>query len=117
EKNYPAHNLIVTDDFPIQVRDSFWNKWQQWKNQGALLVADCGWPVEARFLAACVDDFPISREWEGPYPFHDLASILFAHGKDPTAKYERKRDELPEHDPKADAEQSARILIELLANA
>src|SRR5439155_4179999 len=115
KNNYPTHSLIVTDAFPVQVRDSFWQKWQQWKEQGALLVADCCWPVEARFLAACVDDFPIAREWQGPYPLHDLASILLAHGKDPVGKFERRPDELPEHNPKADAMQSARILIETLS--
>jgi len=106
--------LISTHDSPWQMRAAFWRRWQEWKGRGALLVADCAWPVEARFLAQCVDDNPIQREWEGPYPLHDIASMQLARGVDPVAKLERKEDELPEHDPLADAKQSARLLLEAL---
>lgn len=99
---------------PIQVRNSFWSHYQIWKAQGAILVADCAWPVEARFLAQCIDDHAEQRQWEGPYPLHDLASILIAKGKDPLTKFPRLKTELPEHDPLNDARQSARILIEIL---
>ena len=99
---------------PRQVRDAFWETWQRCKDAGALLVADCAWPVEARFLAACVDDDPGPREWEGPYPLHDLASIILAKGGDPLATTERMERELPIHDPLADARQSARLLVEAL---
>jgi hypothetical protein len=77
----------------------------------------CAWPVEARFLAACVDDNPMTHEWSGPYPLHDLASVLMAAGRDPLAKNERLPGELPEHDPLADARQSARLLLAALAPA
>src|ERR1019366_648579 len=53
---------------PHNMRSWFWAKWLEWKYKGALLYADCPWPVEARFLAACVDDAPQEREWQGPYP-------------------------------------------------
>ena len=107
----PLHsNCYTTTD----VRRRFWDVWMEWKAKGALLVADCAWPVEARFLAACVDDDP-ARNWEGPYPLHDLASILLAHGKDPLAITERLPRELPAHHPTNDAMQSARILVECLA--
>lgn len=99
---------------PRQVRDAFWETWELCKALGALLVADCAWPVEARFLAACVDDDPGPREWGGPYPLHDLASIVLAKGGDPMATRERLERELPIHDPLADARQSARLLIEAL---
>lgn len=99
---------------PRQVRQVFWETWQRCKEAGALLVADCAWPVEARFLAACVDDDPGPREWEGPYPLHDLASIILAKGGDPLATTERMERELPIHDPLADARQSARLLVDVL---
>jgi hypothetical protein len=103
------------DDLSIaQVRAEFWRVWTYWKEKGAALVADCGWPVEARFLAACVDDRPEAREWEGPYPMHELASVQMAVGIEPLLKRDRLPDELPEHDPLADARQSARLLIEAL---
>lgn len=100
---------------PRQVRQMFWEAWEYAKKQGAVLVTDCGWPVEARFLAACVDDDPEARRWAGPYPLHDLASIRLAAGLDPLGTNERLPNELPEHDPQADAMQSARLLIEALA--
>lgn len=95
---------------PRGVREQFWGAWLLYHARGAALVSDCGWPVEARFLAACIDDDPERREWDGPYPLHELASILLAAGMDPLAKRDRLPGELPEHDPLADARQSARLL-------
>lgn len=111
-KNVP--NLPNTHLSTQGVRHAFWLKWLEWQKQGAFLVADCGWPVEARFLASCVDDHPVSREWQGPYPFYDLSSFLLAMGKNPLETLPRLKDELPIHNPLADAKQSARILIETI---
>ena len=96
---------------PAGVRGAFWRRWQHWKAQGAVLVADCCWPVEARFLAAAVDDCRPHRDWAGPYPLHDLASVLLALGRDPLATNERLPSELPVHHPLMDARQSARQLL------
>jgi hypothetical protein len=97
-----------------EVRRLFWEAWTYWKAQGAVLAADCPWPVEARFLIQCVEDnFPAS-EWQGPYPFIDVASVLFARGLDPLATETRLENELPIHDPLADARQSARLLMKAL---
>lgn len=101
-------------DYPVRVRDEFWRAWIYAKERGAVLVADCCWPVEARFLAACVDDDPEIRRWQGPYPLHDLASIRLAAGLDPLATTDRLPEEKPLHNPLADARQSARLLIEAL---
>lgn len=99
---------------PIQVREIFWSRWENWKKEGAVLFADCAWPVEARFLIACIDDGVGHRNWDGPYPLHDIASVLLAKGKDPLAKFPRLENELSEHNPLCDARQSARILLEAL---
>jgi hypothetical protein len=112
DKNIP--DLPTTHSCPKEMREAFWAQWLCWKERGALLVADCGWPVEARFLAQCVDEHPDEREWQGPYPLFDLGSILLAFGKDPLQKFARKEKELPEHNPLADARQTARILTETL---
>ena len=98
---------------PQGVRNQFWRAWLAWKEDGAVLVADCAWPVEARFLAACVDDDPDTRSWQGPYPLHELASFMVAAGMDPHATYDRLLDE-PQHDPLGDAKQSARLLMTAL---
>lgn len=114
-ENVPA--MEPTHGTPRQVRDAFWTKWREWADKGAALVADCAWPVEARFLCACVDQDSMNRAWSGPYPLHDLASVLFAAGMDPNATYPRLDNELPAHHPLADARQSARLFVEALPMA
>lgn len=108
-------NADGTDDASTRwVRNWFWWRWQGWKDKGAQLVTDCGWPVEANFLSACVRENKIEREWGGPYPLLDLSSILLAAGKDPVGTFERLPNELPAHNPLNDARQSARVLTETL---
>jgi len=107
-------NIPVTHSCPKDMREAFWAQWLCWKDRGALLVADCSWPVESRFLINCVDESPEARKWQGPYPLHDVASILLANWKNPIEKVQRLQTELPEHNPLNDARQSARILIEAL---
>ena len=94
--------------------NTFWHEWRHWADQGAVLVADCAWPVEANFLSACVKLNHDEREWQGPYPLHDLASVLLALGSDALAVTERLPDELPAHHPLMDARQSARQLAACL---
>lgn len=103
--------IEITHESPWLVRAAFWRKWQEWHGKGAKMVADCAWPVEARFLAACVDDKPIEREWQGPYPLLDLAPLLAQAGICPTQDHERNAEELPQHDPLCDARQSARLFL------
>lgn len=107
-------SVAVTALDPRDVRSLFWETWLPWRARGALLCADCPWPVEARFLAACVDDDPAARTWEGPYPLLDVASVRFAVDFGPLDTIDRRPDELPVHDPLCDARQSARLLVEAL---
>lgn len=114
-KKWVSENVpFISKEFnhTCEVRDYFWKAWKRWKKNGAQLFADCAWPVEARFLAKCVDDDPESREWEGPYPLHDIASYTMPLGNDPLATHERLPSEMPVHNPLCDARQSARILFE-----
>ena len=111
-ENVPA--LECTSPTPQHLRNTFWHDWRYWADQGAVLVADCAWPVEANFLSACVKLNLAEREWQGPYPLHDLASVLLALGADALAVTERLPDELPAHHPLMDARQSARQLVEAL---
>lgn len=103
--------LEVTSPTKQHLRNMFWHEWRRWADRGAVLVADCAWPVEANFLSACVRLNHKEREWQGPYPLHELASVLLALGTDPTALTERLPDELPAHHPLMDARQSARQLL------
>jgi hypothetical protein len=115
KKNCPT--LEVTHHIPFGIRDAFWKEWMKAKAQDPLIVmaAECGWPVEARFLCACVDDASEERTWKGPYPLHDVASFMVAAGMDPMAKYERTPSEMPEHNPLTDARLSARLLSKALS--
>lgn len=99
---------------PRGVRDFFWTVWRDWAAEGAVLAADVAWPVEARFLADCISDVPTEREWLGPYPLIDIASVRLAAGFDPLGTYDRLPNELPEHNPLNDARQSMRLLLEAL---
>src|SRR3990172_8163943 len=107
ENNVPELQGIYCQD-PVDVRFAFWDVWEHWKNRGAQLWCDCGWPVEARFLAQCVDDDPGKRERQGPYPLHEIATLALASGVNPLESWPRLPDELPQHNPLCDARQSAR---------
>lgn len=99
---------------PRRVRDAFWKGWIKARASGAEMAAECLWPVEAGFVRACIADDP-ARTWEGPYPFHEIASFMAAAGMDPMGEYERTASEMPKHEPLADARQSARLLSEAIA--
>lgn len=100
---------------PREVRDSFWRLWEEHSAQNRLLAADNAWPVEARFLNACVDDDRQARKDQGPYPFVDIGSVLLACDPDENRfDYGRFPTELPEHNPIADARRSARLLMACL---
>ena len=96
------------------LRNAFWHSWRFWADKGAVLVADCAWPVETNFLSACVRLNHPERQWGGPFPLHDLASLMLAIGLDPLATNEREADELPAHNPLNDARHSARMLVRAL---
>lgn len=107
-KNVPV--LEITHRTPMGVRSAFWVEWMNAKGVCDCMAVECGWPVEARFLAACIDDNPAERRWKGPYPLMEIASFMAAARMDVMKKYERTPSELPEHDPLADARLSARLL-------
>ena len=98
---------------PSEVRMQFAAVWATWKARGAIAVADCAWPVEARFLNECVY-FGNIGTWDGPYPLHDVATMRLAAALDPLETCERLPSELPKHCPLADARQSARLWIEAM---
>lgn len=114
---------------PRQVRDSFWEVWDRERKLGTTLWADCAWPVEARFLIACIEDarqaspkflgssnLPYTlRCWDGPYPLHEISTIRRAAGLaggEVSSHESRAQSEYPAHHPLHDACQSARLLLE-----
>lgn len=111
-ENVTFHPSSVEQMNPFMVRDRFWNEWMHAKGASkAAMFVECGWPVEAAFMEACVNDHLETRNWDGPYPMHEIASVMLAAGMDPMATYERGESEKPAHEPLADARQSARLLF------
>lgn len=105
--------IKVTHPDPQSVRRNFYLRWLYWKGRGALLAADCPWPVEARFLCQMMDEMG-GDPFLGPYPLIDVGSLVYAIGLDPLCQFKREEDELPIHHPLADARQSARVLYQAI---
>jgi hypothetical protein len=114
KKNVPSFHPDLQVANARELREQFWAIWRLLAERDTWLFADCPWPVEARFLHACIADSSTIRRWQGPYPLIDIASMRAGSGQHPLTAEKRLPDELPEHDPLADARQSARILRELL---
>lgn len=108
--------MEITHRHPAAVREAFWSEWEKAKKRypGITMAGECIWPVEAGFVARCIYQDKAKRNWEGPYPFHEIASFMRAAGMDPMATYERTPSEMPPHEPLADARQSARLLAEAM---
>ena len=108
--------LMYTHESPYEVRNTFWDMWEHLKRKypGILMLGECIWPVEAKFLEQCIADLPNTRNWWGPYPLHEIASIMASAGMDPLAEYPRYESEQPKHHPLCDVRQSARLLVTAL---
>ncbi len=79
------------------------------------LIADCAFPVETNFLAACVNRH--AARGLMPYPLIDISSMLLAQGFNPVGTHARLPDELPAHNPLNDARQTSRLYHDLLRAA
>jgi hypothetical protein len=113
-ENVPV--MEITHRTPKSLREAFWSEWTSAKiaYPNILMAGECLWPVEAAFVANCIYQERDLRNWSGPYPFHEIASIMLAAGMDPMAVYERTPSESPAHDPMADARLSARLLSQAI---
>ncbi len=111
--------MEVTFDTSADLRTAFWT-WFQKAKSGAIVLADVGCPVETRFLAACIDDARDERAWGGPYPLHEVATLLLAAGFDPDVKREEFAAEMIagrevcKHHPAWDAEVSGLCAVKAL---
>jgi hypothetical protein len=105
-----------------QFRDVAWTAHQsvvrrvtKTTGQAPLIVVENGYPVETKFLADCTADDLVDRRFKGPFPLHEVAT--FVHSFQLSAEQQKNLDrrepnELPYHNPQADARQSLRIWIE-----
>ena len=110
KKNVPV--LEETHRGTLAMSMAFSKVWSQAKAQypGIVMAAECGYPVETRFLNECGN----LLSFQSPYPLHEIATFMEAAGMDPMATHKRKPSELPKHNPLADSRQSARLLFEAL---
>lgn len=99
----------------VEVLETFWSAWMRWRVRGAQLVANSGWPVEARFLIGCFERDRDARYWVGPHPLHEVGTARLVAGLPPVSVCLRLPAELPDHHPTADARHSARLWVEALA--
>ncbi len=87
-----------------ELLEAFWEFWAAHRD-GALAIADCGYPVESGLYRAAVELDTEARWNRGPFPLHELSTWLLACGLDP--KLDRRafigRPDLTCHDPAVDA--------------
>ncbi len=76
----------VTDEKELLKRA--WNFWLEYREE-AYMVCEVGYPVEARFLRACVALDEATNMWLAPFPLIDLESILLAKGYEPLTERSR----------------------------
>lgn len=109
DENVP--DLPTTHASLLEMCREFWNTWKLWKGTGAVMVCDCPWPVEARFLNMCKN--MDNDNFSGPYPLLDLSSMLYTKGFEPLGEFNRLTGELPKHHPLCDVRQTKRLFFEL----
>lgn len=115
--NIPLHQYDVALLYPRleDLYNWFWGELRYWREEADVHIwADCVYPVETNFLAACVRQETFMRYSDAPYPLYDIATIAMAVGYDPTQSWPRAVDELPAHHPLADARQSAHLLMNFI---
>ena len=89
--------------------ERFWHLWIQ-AREGAVRIADVAYPVEARLFAKCVEAELPQREFLGPFPIYDLATLLAARGIDfDTDRRRLSGLDLRQHDAMDDVRMMAAI--------
>lgn len=114
EEQNALHEVQTMSELLMQ----FWKIWDWCKDHydDIVMVADCPFPVETNFVGAVLTLLNKANMDNSPYPFLDVASMLLARSLDPLANYRRYEDEKPEHNPLADARQSARLLMGVMGH-
>lgn len=65
-----------------EMLEAFWQKWMQYQKD-AYAIGDVIYPVECRLFQRCVEHNETERSSFAPYPFLDLASILYSKNINP----------------------------------
>jgi hypothetical protein len=84
ENIVPLCEKLTPYDSIRELRDAFWDFWMTWCER-ALPMDDCGSSVEAHLFRKCIEDEPVVRTWQGPFPLLDLGTLLYSCGINPRA--------------------------------
>jgi len=90
----------------LEMRNQFWDFWMKYKDS-CIAIADIGVPIESAFFKQCVLDDLENRQWDAPYPLHEIATLLLSKGIDSDInriKYSEVNTEtIKQHNPVDDA--------------
>lgn len=75
-------DMPVTHSNSSSLEEAFWAEWLQNK-EGCTVIAHCGSPVESGLFRRCVERDVTNRQWDAPFPLHDVATLLLMKGEDP----------------------------------
>lgn len=113
-------NLPVTHSNYADMLAAFAAFYLKYRSQETEFICHVGFPVETGLLRDMYS-LGLIGEWDGPFPLHDLASVLLAKGFDPTsadayiaAKEIKLQHHGQTHDPLYDCEVAARAFIDLM---
>ena len=105
-----------------EFREAAWNAYQSVMQRAKectgtppLVMAENGFPVEAKFFIDCIRDDVAKRQRQAPFPLHEVCTWVhsFRLSEEQLQHLNRREpDELPRHNPYADARQSLRIWME-----
>ncbi len=74
-------DIAVTHQSSEELEEAFWDFWMSHRD-GAIAIAHCGYPVETGLFRRCVKRDE-SREFMGPFPLHDVGTILLSLNEEP----------------------------------
>lgn len=116
-------DMPITHNTSTELEEAFWSAYMQHKD-GATVIAHCGSPVESGLFRRCVERDLANRQWDAPFPLHDVATALLYAGENPTSveSYMTKYGLTPEfkgatHHPMYDAVVAAQVLEHLLGHS
>jgi len=105
-----------------EFREAAWTTYQsvmrrveEYTGEKPDVIAGNGYPVEAKFFIDCTNDDLKARCFKGPFPLHEVCTYVHSFDLSPDQMKQlnrREPNELPVHNPLADARQSLRIWVE-----
>lgn len=70
----------ITHKSSKELEEAFWGFWMAHRD-GAIVIAHCAYPVETGLFARCVERDLDARQWSGPFPLNDVATLLYQLGE------------------------------------